>query len=78
MKSYLKTWNFMRWLRLAIGIFIMVQGMVTRDWLFTGAGVLFLLMPLLNIGCCGTSPSCKTERLQSNKETEEPSFEEVK
>ncbi len=55
MTNYLKGWNFMRVLRLALGIFIIVQGIVVRDWLFVGAGVLFSLMPILNTGCCGAS-----------------------
>lgn len=58
MKRILSGWNFMRVLRLALGIFIVVQGIVVKDWTFTALGSIFLLMPLLNIGCCSTS-GCK-------------------
>lgn len=59
MKNYLKNWNFMRMLRLATGIFIVVQGIQSKEWLFVALGGLFSLMPILNIGSCGLS-GCKT------------------
>jgi len=59
MKNYLRNWDFVRVLRLAIGILIIVQGMMAHQWLLVGLGGLFSLMPLMNIGCCGTS-SCNT------------------
>lgn len=59
MKNYLRNWNFMRVLRLAMGIFIMIQGLLTNQWLITGLGGLFSLMSLMNMGFCGTS-GCKT------------------
>jgi len=76
MKNYLKTWDFMRVIRLAIGIFIIVQSVITKDWLFVGAGVLFSLMPILNIGCCGAS-GCNTPVRKSNGKNEEVNYEEI-
>lgn len=67
----------MRVLRLAIGIFIIVQSVITKDWLFVGAGVLFSLMPIMNIGCCGAS-GCNTPISKSNKKVENITFEEIK
>ncbi|MBS1737914.1 MAG: hypothetical protein JSS98_15125 [Bacteroidetes bacterium] len=77
MKNYLKTWDFMRVLRLALGIFIIVQGVVARDWLFIGAGVLFSLMPILNIGCCGAS-GCNTPVRKNTGNVEDVSYEEIR
>jgi hypothetical protein len=77
MKVYLRNWNFMRLLRLALGIFIIVQGIQTKEWLFVALGGLFSLMPLLNIGCCGAS-GCNTPVSKSNKKVEEISYEEIK
>jgi len=77
MKNYLKTWDFMRVLRLALGIFIIVQGVVARDWLFIGAGVLFSLMTIMNIGCCGAS-GCNTPVSKSSKKIEDISYEEIR
>lgn len=77
MKEYLKTWDFMRVLRLAMGIFIIVQGISAKERLFVGAGVLFSLMPILNIGCCGVS-GCNTPVSKSDKKAEDITYEEIK
>lgn len=77
MKGYLRNWNLMRILRLALGVFIIVQGVQAQQWLFVGLGGLFSLMPLLNIGCCGTS-GCNTPIRKSNKKTEDITYEEVR
>lgn len=77
MKGYLRSWNFMRILRLALGIFIIVQGVQAQQWLFVGLGGLFSLMPLLNIGCCGVS-GCNTPIRKSNQKTEDITYEEIK
>ena len=45
MDNYLKNWNFMRLLRLALGIIIMVQGALSKEWIFVAMGALLTLMP---------------------------------
>lgn len=70
MKNYLRNWDFTRVLRLAIGIFIIVQGVMANQWLFVGLGGLFSLMPLMNIGCCGTS-SCNAPIKRSHQKAED-------
>ncbi len=78
MKNYLSNWNFMRIVRLALGIMIIVQGVQVQEWLFIVLGGLFSLMPVLNIGCCGAS-RCSTQIPKNNKNvTEEIAYEEVK
>ncbi len=77
MKEYLKTWDYMRVLRLALGIFIIVQGISAKEWLFVALGGLFSLMPLLNIGCCGVS-GCNTPVSKSSKKIEDITYEEIK
>lgn len=78
MKAYLRNWDLMRMLRLAVGIFIVVQGITTRDWMITLLGGLFSLMPLLNIGCCGGAAACSNKPVsRSNKKAEDISYEEV-
>ena len=76
MKNYLKNWNAMRIIRLALGIFIIIQGVQTNEWLFIAMGGIFTLMPLLNIGCCGTS-GCKTTLSNKNQTVKDISYEEV-
>ena len=53
MKHWLKTWDLIRLVRLALGIAIIYQGLMSQQWIFVILGGLFSLMPLLNIGCCG-------------------------
>lgn len=67
----------MRVLRLALGIFIIGQGIVAKDWLFIALGGLFSLMPLLNVGCCGVS-GCNTPVRKNNGNIEDVSYEEVR
>ena len=62
---------------MALGIFIVVQGIMTKEWLIVGLGGLFSLMPLMNIGCCGVS-GCSTSVPRSNKKTEDITYEEVR
>ncbi|MEN5232592.1 hypothetical protein [Sphingobacterium faecium] len=76
MKKYLRNWNFMRVLRLALGILVVVQGIQTKEWLLVGFGILFSLMPLINIGCCGAS-GCNIPVSKSNKKVEDITYEEV-
>ena len=77
MKEYLKNWDLMRVLRLALGIIIIVQGVQAKEWLFVALGGLFSLMPLLNIGCCGAS-GCNTPVSKSSKKIEDITYEEIK
>lgn len=77
MKGYLRNWNFMRVLRLGLGIFVIVQGIMAKEWLLVGLGGLFSLMPLMNIGCCGVS-GCSTPAPKSNKKIEDITYEEVR
>ncbi len=77
MKNYLKNWNFMRFLRLVIGIYIVVIGIQESNFWLVALGASFSIMPLLNIGCCGVS-SCNIPVAKSSKEIEDVTFTEVK
>jgi len=67
----------MRVLRLALGIFVIAQGIHAKEWWFVAMGVLFSLMPLLNIGCCSTS-GCNTTILKSDNKSEDITYKEVR
>ena len=77
MKNYFRNWNFMRVLRLALGIFIIMQGIQSKEWLFVLAGSLFSLMPILNIGCCSAS-GCSIPVSKSNKKVKDITYDEIK
>ncbi len=67
----------MRIIRLALGIYIITQGLQTGEWVIVSMGALFSLMPLLNIGCCGTA-GCATPYRQTDAEQEEVTYTEVR
>ena len=53
-KAIFTNWTFIRFLRLGMGIAIIVQAIIARDVLLGFLGLLLTAMPLFNIGCCGT------------------------
>lgn len=78
MKNYLRGWNFMRIIRLVLGIVIIVQGIQAQQWMLVALGGLFTLMPLFNIGCCGAAGCNTTYSTSKAKNTEDITYEEVK
>ncbi len=78
MKDYLKTWNVMRLIRLVMGVAILAQGIIMRDWSFMIIGSVLSLMPLLNLGCCSAG-SCNTPTFRNTKmkESKNIKYEEV-
>ncbi len=68
-QSILSNWNFFRFLRLGIGIAILVQAVMARDVLFGIAGLLFASMAIFNVGCCGMG-GCSTPNTPAKKTSE--------
>lgn len=70
-------WHFMRWLRLAFGIFFIIQAIEMHDSLIGAIGGFFLFTAVTNTGCCGVG-GCATLMPKDAKESaEEISFEEI-
>jgi len=79
MKSILSNWNLFRFIRLGLGVFILIQGIMTGDKFSLILGSLFTLMPLFNVGCCGAS-GCGVDYRSTdstNENINEISYEEV-
>lgn len=70
-------WNLMRWLRLALGIFIAVQAFQTHDALAGTLSALLLLQVVTNTGCCGPQGCAVPPAKGGNDKTEQVEFEEV-
>lgn len=78
MKNLLKNWNFLRMMRLILGLFILGQGIQSHEWMFILLGVLFTFIPVLNIGCCaGKVCSIRANGNQAVK-SEDTIYEEIK
>lgn len=68
-QSILSNLNFFRFLRLGIGIAILVQAVMARDVLFGIAGLLFTGMAVFNVGCYGMG-GCNTPNTTTKKTAE--------
>ena len=75
-QSILSNWNFMRFIRLVLGIAIIVQSVIAKDWTMGIIGVLFTSMPVFNVGCCGSN-GCATPVKNNKEQTKDISYEEV-
>ena len=52
MKNVLFTnWHLMRFVRLAIALFLFSQAYELKDWIFVGIGLFFFVQVIFNIGC---------------------------
>lgn len=76
-QNIFKNWNFVRILRLAMGIFITVEVVKSGMWFLIITGVLFTVMPLLNIGCC-SGGSCSVSTKNHKQINDEIEYEEIK
>ena len=75
-QAIFSNWNFMRFLRLGLGIAIIVQSAMAGNWTMGILGLLFTAMPIFNIGCCGTG-ECSTPIKKTSETTKDISYEEV-
>ena len=75
-QTILSNWTFMRFLRLGLGIAIIVQAVIAKDVLFVFFGLAFTAMPVFNIGCCGTA-GCAVPSKKEPGTTKDITYEEV-
>lgn len=76
MKSYFKNWNLLRIVYFGLGIYVIVQGFFSEEYLWVLLGAFFLLMPVFNIGCYGGN--CSAPRTKNETKEEEITYDEVK
>lgn len=78
MNTLFQNWNFMRGLRLLLGVIVLIQSILTKDILMGGMSVFLIATSVFNFGCCG-SGGCGVNSIKSkNKNTiEDVEFEEV-
>jgi len=75
-QAIFSNWNFMRLIRLVLGITIIVQSIITKDWVVGILGIVFIAMPMFNIGCCAVS-GCTTPPKKVVKTPKDIAYEEV-
>ncbi|MET3537199.1 hypothetical protein [Chryseobacterium limigenitum] len=76
-QNIFKNWNFVRLLRLAMGIFLVVEAVKSGMWILVAVGAVFVAMPLLNIGCCSAG-NCSVPIRHSKNINDEVEYEEIK
>jgi hypothetical protein len=47
------SWNFPRFFRLAMGLWMLFWGVQSKDWTIGLLSSLFIFMAVSNTGCCG-------------------------
>jgi hypothetical protein len=79
LSSLKQRWDFVRILRLVIGVTVIGQAFIMQEWLLGVGGGMLTTMAILNIGCCGAQGCAVTPREDGVKVTlDETRFEEVK
>ena len=77
-KTLLTNWNFMRLLRLGLGIYIAIQAVETQSKISMIFAVFFLFQALTNTGCCGSNGCAVPLKKNNSDKTDEIEYEEVK
>lgn len=77
-QTFFTGWNFIRWLRLGLGIFIAIQAIQNQEWLSGIIASFLLFQAVANTGCCGTNECSAPAPKNSQEKIEEVEFEELK
>jgi len=76
--TLLTDWNFMRILRLGLGIYIAVQAVETHSILSGIFAGFFIFQAITNTGCCGSNGCAVPTKKSNTDKIEEIAYEEVK
>lgn len=68
----------MRFLRLVIGVVVLIQGIQADEWMLVVLGGLFSLMPFFNLSMCGVGNCEVPQRRSTGSKLEDVTYEEVK
>jgi hypothetical protein len=75
-EKLLTGWDFMRALRLALGLYIGVQALLMADALSGMIAVFFLYQAVTNTGCCGVQ-GCAVPTQKQSEATQDVTFQEA-
>ncbi|MFM7839973.1 MAG: hypothetical protein ACKO6K_10420, partial [Chitinophagaceae bacterium] len=76
-KVLLRNWSFVRFLRLGLGLIILIQGIILSDLFYAGAGLLLSAFVVLNVACCGMGACAMPDTRRSQSSAQTISYEEV-
>ena len=67
LKTIFTNWNFMRTIRLILGVYIIIQSFQTQQYIMIIPGVVFTIMALFRVGCCGNNGCAIPTKKQENE-----------
>jgi hypothetical protein len=67
LKTIFTNWNFMRAIRLILGVYIIIQSLQTQQYIMIIPGVIFATMALFSVGCCGNNGCAIPTKKQENE-----------
>ena len=70
-------WDFMRWLRLSIGVYFMYVAIMGREGVLGFLAAFFIIQALTNTGC-GVNGCAPRTFSNSETNTDEPDYEIIK
>ncbi|MEO8711559.1 MAG: hypothetical protein ABI405_05515 [Parafilimonas sp.] len=65
-QTLFSNWHFMRWLRLAIGIYAGVKAIQLNDMLLGFLSAFLLIQSLTNTGCCAAG-GCAVPKIRNDQ-----------
>jgi hypothetical protein len=75
--TLLSDWNFMRFVRLGLGVYIGIQAFETQSILSGLLSAFLLYQVVTNTGCCGSNGCALPKRKNNTDTTEDVTFEEI-
>ena len=77
-ETLITDWNFMRILRLGLGIYIAIQAVETHSILSGIFAGFFIFQAVTNTGCCGSNGCAVPIKKNNSDKSEEIEYEEIK
>ncbi len=78
MKTMMQGWHLMRFVRLGLGLVILVQSITTKDMMVAFLGGLIVFTALANVGCCGSNGCGITTKSTKANTIIDTEYEEVR
>lgn len=60
-------WHLMRFVRLAVALFLFYNAYETREWFFIAFGLFFLAQAIFNLGCSSQGCNVNYKNIENEK-----------
>ena len=76
-QTLLSDWNFMRFVRLALGVYIGIQAYQTQSILSAILAAFLVYQVITNTGCCGANGCAVPLKEKNNDTVQDVEYEEI-